>query len=84
MEKKILYFGYGLFFSGVILFGLMHVAIAIYAPHLDGWSDPPGKLAMILGEIAGWVPYVTGILFIAAGLLIIVFDMTKNSPRKSG
>ncbi len=53
MEQRLLTFGYILFFSGIVLFGFMHLAIAAYMPHLTGWSNPPGKLASVLTDIAG-------------------------------
>jgi hypothetical protein len=34
--------------AGVLLYGLVHIAIANYIPHMSGWSDPPGRLATAL------------------------------------
>ncbi|MGD6893569.1 MULTISPECIES: hypothetical protein [Bacillus] len=75
MEQRLLTFGYILFFSGIVLFGFMHLAIAAYMPHLTGWSNPPGKLASVLTDIAGWVPYVLSIALIAAGILIVIYHL---------
>ncbi|ETI66286.1 hypothetical protein [Neobacillus vireti] len=53
MKKSLQKFGYVLFISGIFLFGLMHLLIALFIPNLAGWSDPPGKLTTVLNEIIG-------------------------------
>ncbi|MDF1510125.1 hypothetical protein PZE06_18480 [Robertmurraya sp. DFI.2.37] len=82
MNKDLTRLGYFLFFTGIILFGIMHLAIALYIPNLSGWSDPPGKLAIVLGEIIGWVPYTLSIILLITGSLIIVCEQYQNSQRK--
>lgn len=84
MEKSLQKFGYVLFISGIFLFGLMHVAIALFIPNLTGWGDPPGKLATVLNEIIGWVPYTLSILLFSIGALILIYDLwqTRQSERR--
>ncbi|MFJ7973798.1 hypothetical protein [Psychrobacillus sp. NPDC096389] len=82
MNKSLKLFGYVLFITGIILFGLMHLAIAIYIPNLSGWS-PPGKLATILNEIIGWVPYTLSIFLFVIGALIIISDLWQIRQRES-
>ncbi|HCX49821.1 MAG TPA: hypothetical protein DG757_12495, partial [Bacillus sp. (in: Bacteria)] len=62
MQKSLQILGYVLFISGIMLFGLMHLAIALFIPHLGGWSSPPGKLATVLNEMIGWAPYIFSII----------------------
>ena len=66
--------GYAFLISGTILFGLMHLAIALYIPTLGSWSDPPGLLVTTLSQIAGWFPYILSILFMVVGIIFIVYD----------
>ncbi|MBG9456502.1 hypothetical protein ABE61_21425 [Lysinibacillus sphaericus] len=84
MEKSLQKFGYVLFISGIFLFGLMHLAIALFIPNLTGWGDPPGKLATVLNEIIGWVPYTLSILLFSIGALILIYDLwqTRQSERR--
>ncbi|WP_413305962.1 hypothetical protein AA0X95_04790 [Bacillus sp. 1P10SD] len=77
-EKKLQIFGYVLFSSGTVLFGLMHLAIALYIPKLNGWSDPPGKFETVLNDIMGWVPYTLSLLFILIGGFIVIFDILQT------
>ena len=74
-----MFFGYALFVSGTILFGLMHLAIALYLPNLGGWSDPPGLVVTVLSDIAGWVPYILSITFMVIGIILIVYDLISSS-----
>lgn len=78
MKKRLQIFGYVLFFSGIVLFGFMHLAIALYIPNLGGWSDPPGKFETVLNDIMGWVPYTLSILFILIGVFIVIFDILQT------
>ncbi|GAB1768575.1 hypothetical protein [Priestia megaterium] len=82
MKKSLQLFGTILFISGIILFGLMHLAIALYIPHLEEWSDPPGKLAVVLNEIIGWIPYVLSILFMLLGGSMLIFDLWKSNHKE--
>ncbi len=62
-----------MFLSGTVLFGFMHLAIALYIPHLRGWSDPPGKLVIVLNDIVGWTPYILSITFMVVGALTVFY-----------
>lgn len=68
------FFGYALFVSGTILFGLMHIAIAVYLPDMGSWSETNGIIAIALSGIAGWVPYILSIIFMVIGIIFIVYD----------
>lgn len=82
MQKKLQIAGYVLFLSGTILFGFMHLAIALYQPHLGGWSSPPGKIATLLNQIDGWVPYVLSILFLCGGGCLILYDLWFSEKKE--
>ncbi|GAB1804894.1 hypothetical protein [Priestia megaterium] len=82
MKKSLQLFGTILFISGIILFGLMHLAIALYIPHLGEWSDPPGKLTVVLDEIIGWFPYMLSILFMLLGGAMLIFDLWKSIQKE--
>lgn len=60
----------------------MHLAIALNIPHLEGWSDPPGKLATVLEEISGRVPYLLSIAFMIIGGIFIIYGLWKESGNK--
>ncbi len=79
MRKKLRNLGYVLFLAGTVLFGIMHLAIALYIPSMGGWGDPPGLIATVLSEIAGWVPYVLSIIFMIIGAFLIAIDLSNNS-----
>lgn len=83
MKKSLQKFGYVLFISGISLFGLMHLLIAISVPNLSSWSDPPGKLTTVLNDIIGWIPYTLSIILFLAGALILIYDLwqTRQSER---
>jgi hypothetical protein len=53
----------------------MHLAIAIYIPNLQGWSDPPGKLESVLNQIIGWVPYTLSIFLMLLGGFIVIYNL---------
>ena len=55
-----------LFLSGVILFGLMHVAIAFHSPQF------PGNFVSTLTRVTGWIPYLLSIVFMLTGLFILL------------
>ncbi|MGE6256677.1 hypothetical protein ACQKCU_02025 [Heyndrickxia sporothermodurans] len=82
MNKSFQLYGIILFLSGIFLFGIMHLAIALYIPHLGGWSDPPGKLATVLEEISGRVPYLLSIAFMIIGGIFIIYGLWKESGNK--
>jgi hypothetical protein len=78
MKKDLQLFGSILFISGIILFGIMHLAIALSIPNLGGWSDPPGKFVMVLNEIMGWVPYVLSITLMLIGGYILINNLWET------
>ena len=83
MNKSLKLFGYILFISGIMLFCLMHLAIALFIPNLSGWSNPPGKLATVLNEIIGWVPYTLSIILFLIGTLIIIYDLWQIRQKSN-
>ena len=76
MDKTRMYIGLSVFVSGVILFGIMHLAVAVYIPHLMGWGTG-GKFVATLNEIGGWVPYILSI-----GLMIIGSVVALSGNQK--
>lgn len=78
MDKAKLFIGALLFLSGVILFGMMHLAIAIYIPQMLNWSDPPGTFISALNGISGWVPYLLSIVLMVIGLIMILVERQKT------
>lgn len=78
MDKAKLFIGALLFLSGIILFGMMHLAIAIYIPQMLNWSDPPGKFISALNGISGWVPYLLSIVLMVIGLIMILVERQKT------
>lgn len=83
MNKSLKLTGNVLFLSGTTLFGIMHLSIALFIPHIGDWSDPPGKLVTVLNEIDGWVPYVLSIIFMSIGAIIFIYDIWENIQRKN-
>ncbi|WP_404469606.1 hypothetical protein [Sutcliffiella horikoshii] len=83
MNKRLSLFGYVLFISGIMLFGLMHLSIALYIPNMSEWSDPPGKLATVLNQIIGWVPYTLSIILFIIGAVIIIYDLWQLRNKSS-
>ena len=83
INKNLKLFGNILFISGILLFGLMHLAIALFIPNLSGWSDPPGKLVTVLNEIIGWVPYTLSIILFIIGASIIIYDLSQIRQKSS-
>lgn len=83
INKNLKLFGNILFISGILLFGLMHLAIALFIPNLSGWSDLPGKLVTVLNEIIGWVPYTLSIILFIIGASIIIYDLSQIRQKSS-
>ena len=83
INKNLKLFGNVLFISGILLFGLMHLAIALFIPNLSGWSDLPGKLVTVLNEIIGWVPYTLSIILFIIGASIIIYDLSQIRQKSS-
>ncbi|WP_209300610.1 hypothetical protein [Lentibacillus salicampi] len=63
--------GYVLFTSGTILFGIMHLAIALFLSNSAGIA-PPGLITTSLDSIAGWIPYILSIILMVIGLIFII------------
>ncbi len=78
--KRVQHFGSLLFLSGIILFGLMHVAIAFHSPQFQG------DFVSTLTRVKGWVPYLLSIVFILIGAFIlldgIVDERVENERRE--
>ncbi|ASK60994.1 hypothetical protein CFK37_01585 [Virgibacillus phasianinus] len=75
-EKFVL--GIALFMSGTLLVGIMHLAIALYIPSLEGWTNPPGKFSTVMTEIMGWFPYILSIILMVAGITVLIFHYKKE------
>ncbi|WDF04798.1 hypothetical protein [Shouchella hunanensis] len=69
MKHEQLVYGYVLFGAGVVLFGLMHLAIALTMP-VNINSD--WRLSNSLSNISGWIPYSMSIILMVIGLVIIL------------
>ena len=83
INKSLKLFGNVLFISGILSFGLMHLAIALFIPNLSGWSDLLGKLVTVLNEIIGWVPYTLSIILFIIGASIIIYDLSQIRQKSS-
>ena len=83
INKSLKLFGNVLFISGILLFGLMHLAIALFIPNLLGWSDLQGKLVTVLNEIIEWVPYILSIILFIIGASIITYDLSQIRQKSS-
>ena len=83
INKSLKLFGNVLFISGILLFGLMHLAIALFIPNLSGWSDLLGKLVTVLNEIIGWIPYTLSIILFIIGASIIIYDLLRIRQKSS-
>jgi hypothetical protein len=71
--------------SGTLLFGMVYMAIASYAPQMTGWSDPPGRFALAMDATMTGAPYVVGILFMIFGILLLLVALSitvwKTMPK---
>lgn len=75
-EKFIL--GLTLFVSGALLFGIMHLAIAMYIPSMTEWADPLGKFQSVLTQTMGWFPYIFSIILMVAGIILLIIHFKKD------
>lgn len=78
MKKLSTRFAALLFISGVLLFGLMHVAIAIASSgsfFIDGFMNK-------VSSISGWVPYLLSIVFMAYGGFILSNEILDERDRE--
>ncbi|WP_185959628.1 hypothetical protein [Lentibacillus cibarius] len=65
--------GFVLFISGTILFGIMHLAIALFLSNSAGIA-PPGLITTALDGIAGWIPYILSIILMVVGIILVIVD----------
>jgi hypothetical protein len=77
MSRLLLIVGSCFLLSGTLLFGMVYLAIANYAPHMTGWSDPPGKFALAMEATMTRSPYVISILFMIIGTLLFAVAIYK-------
>lgn len=76
MKKLSTQFAALLFVSGVLLFGLMHVAIAIaYSQGIYGFM-------IAVSSISGWIPYLLSIALMACGGFILMDEIVNERTRK--
>lgn len=76
MKKLSVHFATLLFVSGVLLFGLMHVAIAIaYSQGIYGFM-------IAVSSISGWIPYLLSITFMATGGFILSNEILNERDRE--
>lgn len=73
---------------GTLLFGMVYLGLADYAPQMTGWSTPPGKFTLALNAAMLRAPFILSILFMSLGsvLLAVVLGITINNElmnRKS-
>ncbi len=76
MKKLSIQFAALLFVSGVILFGLVHVCIAIYS------SGSNSGLMYALSGISGWIPYLLSIVFMVIGGFIFLDEIVEERSRE--
>lgn len=76
MKKLSTQFAALLFISGVLLFGLMHVAIAIASSgsFIDGFMNK-------VSSISGWIPYLLSIVLMACGGFILMDEIVNDRYR---
>lgn len=76
--KSVQFTGGVLFLSGILLFGLMHLAMAIYLPSLHGVAGDPISVFGLVGHVRGWVPYILSIVLILAGLFFLFSSRSRK------
>lgn len=84
MIRVLLIVGSIFLLSGTLLFGMVYTAIANYVPHMNGWSDPPGKFALTMDATMMRPPYVISILFMIIGTLLFLFVTIKALSKREG
>ncbi len=76
MKKLSTQFAALLFFSGVLLFGLMHVLIAIaFFQGIHGFMNA-------VTNISGWIPYLLSISLMACGGFILMDEILNERYRE--
>jgi len=79
--KKTQHLGSLLFLSGVLLFGMMHIAIALSSTKLTGVVYYSEKYIAALSNTLGWLPYLMSIIFMASGLFILLNDISDERAK---
>lgn len=64
------------FTSGVFLFGLIHLAIATYIPHLAYFEG--GKLATVLRSTSAWAPYILSLVLMVGGFVLLLLSWIRK------
>jgi hypothetical protein len=82
MTRLLLIVGCCFLLSGTLLFGMVYLAIANYAPHMTGWSDPPGKFSIAMEGTMTRAPYVISILFMFIGILLFAVAVYKAISKR--
>ena len=67
-------------FSGSLLLGLIHIAVAIYMPYMTGWGE--SQFASAINDIKGWIPYSLGIVQLLIGLILILNAYSERRVEK--
>ncbi len=80
--KRTDFLGATFLISGVMLYGIIHFAIANHIPSMNGWSDPPGKMQQARDEIMVNVPYFLSIILIIVGFIFLFFKETKRLTKR--
>ena len=65
-----------LFLSGVVLFGFVHLAVALYTPHLGYYVG--GRFSTILRSTSTWIPYVLSIILVVSGFTILILSWSDK------
>ncbi|WP_349410074.1 hypothetical protein [Pseudalkalibacillus sp. SCS-8] len=68
------------FISGIILFGIMHHAIATISPNIGAW-DAPGRFGFILSEITGWFPYILSVSLMCVGISMFWYEIWSQKTE---
>ncbi|MBB6452601.1 hypothetical protein HNQ94_001047 [Salirhabdus euzebyi] len=80
--KRLDFLGALFFISGILLYGIVHLAIANYVPNMGGWSTPPGKFAIARDDTMLNVPYFLSIILIIVGSIILFLKELKAFINK--
>jgi hypothetical protein len=83
MTRLLLIVGCCFLLSGTLLFGMVYLAIANYAPHITGWSDPPGKFSLAMEGTMTRAPYVISILLMIIGTLLFAVAFYKAIDKQT-
>ncbi|MDG5785996.1 hypothetical protein QA612_00740 [Evansella sp. AB-P1] len=80
--NRVDFVGSTLFIAGILLFGLVHLAIANYVPSMTGWSTPPGKFATARNDIMVTIPYFLSIILMLLGVILLLLKEIKSLLNK--